>query len=98
MNETTFTCPACGDVATTIADPLRTITRCDMCDARVAYGEALPNIVIEPGQFETIDGPRPAFVIRVQDPTPPRQDLHVIKIDPHLGFLLAQSLISMVRA
>jgi hypothetical protein len=97
---TIITCPACGDAHAAPngdADFLRRgISRCTLCDARIVYGELAPRVVVEPARFRTIDGSRPAFRVAVQDPKT-KTVVHEMLLDPQHAFLLAQSIISMVR-
>ena len=45
-----FTCPACMHTSAPPPGPppSESIIRCDICQARIAYGEAMPRIVIQP--------------------------------------------------
>lgn len=89
-----FTCPVCGDVSTPKGiDPKTCVSRCDICDSRLVYGEPAPRLVVEPSAF---DNQAPAFVLKIQDPKTKSETISV-KIDPQHAFLLAQSIISMVR-
>lgn len=97
MPDATITCPGCGD---THAAPhgdaeylLHMVSRCDLCDARIVYGELAPRLVVEPSTFEN---GAPAMAILIQD-FKTREVLHELKLDPQHAFLLAQSIISMVR-
>jgi hypothetical protein len=96
----TITCPGCGDVtAAPNGDPeflAKTIARCHECGVRIVYGELGPRPVVEPGEFSTKYGPRPALLFRFQDAAT-QQDVYVAKLDPEAAFLLAQAAISLVR-
>jgi len=100
MSEPTVTCPVCDD---THAAPggdsqflARGISRCSICDARIVYGDPAVRVIDEPSTFDTIDGPKPAILIRFQDPKT-KAELFSVKLDPAHAFLHAQSLLSMVR-
>lgn len=97
MSDAKITCPGCGDThAAPGGDPdflKHNVSACDICGARIAYGEILPGIVVEPGAFA---GGQPAFILHFQDPVT-KAELYSARIDPGLGFLLGQAIISMVR-
>lgn len=97
MSEAKVICPACGDTHDAPGGDrdfmVKSISRCDVCDARIVYGALAPRVVIEPGTF---DNGAPAFVLLAQDPKT-RAVVHEMKLDPQHAFLLAQAIISMVR-
>jgi hypothetical protein len=96
MSEKT-TCPNCGAPANVdLATMQREILRCDVCDARLVYGTPALRVVQEPSTFDTPDGPKPAFLLRFQDPKT-KADLFSLKLDPYQAFLHAQGIIATVR-
>ncbi len=94
------TCPCCGDshaAPNGDADYLkRAISRCDVCDARIVYGELATRVVVEPTTVETFAGPKDFLRLRFQDPKT-KADVFASDVDPHQAFLIAQAIISMVR-
>jgi hypothetical protein len=100
MSDATVSCPACGDThAAPNGDPLflqKNVSRCDVCDAHIVYGEIAPKVVVAPDEFATVDGPKPAMLVRFQDRIT-GEDHHSVKLDPRHAFLVAQSIISLVR-
>lgn len=100
MSEPMVTCPACGDSHAAPggdADFLaHNIVRCDACQARIVYGELAPRFVIEPATVTTPCGPKDFMRLRVQDPVT-KEDVYAHDIDPQHAFMIAQTIISMVR-
>lgn len=99
---TEFTCPACGHKSADIqgGEPGRQslpaakdIVRCDQCQARIAYGVAMPRIVVTPHPED------PRFVqVVVQDP---RKDAAItqftLTIDRQLGHGVGANLLSICK-
>lgn len=96
----TVTCPGCGDVSTAPDGDehflTKTISRCSKCGVRIVYGELAPRPVVEPASFSTVFGPRPAIMLRFQDPVT-KADVYAAKLDPEAAFLVGQAIISLVR-
>lgn len=87
-------CPACGG-ASNIAVPIESgIFVCDDCNARVAYGEICPRIVVEPSQFPN---GAPMLSVRIQDQVT-KVPVFDLKMDPQHAFMLAKAIISLVQA
>lgn len=100
MSDVTVTCPACGDEHAAPggdADFLkRDIVRCDVCSARIVYGELAPRVVVEPVTVDTIVGPKEFMRLCIQDPKT-KAVVFDRPIDPQHAFMIAQTIITMVR-